>query len=210
MRAASLAYFGKEPRRLTVAEAALLVALPQLPERRRPDRDAGMLYRARPGAGAALAAGAARRARGARGAASRCRGSRSSCRRSPPILPRRRWRRAPAGAPPRLTIVRRRAAKAWSRWLPSGVRRLGGTAFGRDGAGRCGDRRDPRLRRLGRFLRRRPRRLNRHDAHRPLAGLDAQALHLRARLRAGPGRPGDADRGPPGRLRRLPAEAIST
>ncbi len=38
IRAASLAYFGKEPRRLTVAEAALLVALPQLPELRRPDR----------------------------------------------------------------------------------------------------------------------------------------------------------------------------
>ncbi|WP_064695625.1 penicillin-binding protein 1C [Rhizobium aegyptiacum] len=39
VRAASLAYFGKEPRRLTVGEAALLVALPQLPERRRPDRN---------------------------------------------------------------------------------------------------------------------------------------------------------------------------
>jgi penicillin-binding protein 1C len=39
VRAASLAYFGKEPRRLTVAEAALLVALPQSPERRRPDRN---------------------------------------------------------------------------------------------------------------------------------------------------------------------------
>ncbi|CDZ65752.1 Penicillin-binding protein 1C [Neorhizobium galegae bv. orientalis] len=38
VRAASLAYFGKEPRRLTVAEAALLVALPQSPEGRRPDR----------------------------------------------------------------------------------------------------------------------------------------------------------------------------
>ncbi|GEO86931.1 MULTISPECIES: penicillin-binding protein 1C [Alphaproteobacteria] len=38
VRAASLAYFGKEPRRLSVEEAALLVALPQLPERRRPDR----------------------------------------------------------------------------------------------------------------------------------------------------------------------------
>ncbi|MFK4825846.1 penicillin-binding protein 1C [Paenochrobactrum sp. BZR 588] len=38
VRAASLAYFGKEPRRLTTAQAALLVALPQLPERRRPDR----------------------------------------------------------------------------------------------------------------------------------------------------------------------------
>ena len=39
VRAASLAYFGKEPRRLTVAQAALLVAIPQLPERRRPDRN---------------------------------------------------------------------------------------------------------------------------------------------------------------------------
>ncbi|WP_244489775.1 MULTISPECIES: penicillin-binding protein 1C [unclassified Rhizobium] len=38
IRAASLAYFGKEPRRLSVSEAALLVALPQLPEKRRPDR----------------------------------------------------------------------------------------------------------------------------------------------------------------------------
>jgi penicillin-binding protein 1C len=40
IRAASLAYFGKEPARLTTAEAALLVALPQSPEARRPDRDA--------------------------------------------------------------------------------------------------------------------------------------------------------------------------
>ncbi|WP_041527068.1 penicillin-binding protein 1C [Paracoccus aminophilus] len=38
VRAASLLWFGKEPRRLTPAQAALLVALPQSPERRRPDR----------------------------------------------------------------------------------------------------------------------------------------------------------------------------
>jgi penicillin-binding protein 1C len=38
IRAASLAYFGKEPRKLSLAEAALLVALPQSPEFRRPDR----------------------------------------------------------------------------------------------------------------------------------------------------------------------------
>ena len=38
-RAASLAYFGKEPKRLSTAEGALLVALPQAPESRRPDRN---------------------------------------------------------------------------------------------------------------------------------------------------------------------------
>ncbi len=38
VRAASLAYFGKEPRKLSLAEVALLVALPQSPELRRPDR----------------------------------------------------------------------------------------------------------------------------------------------------------------------------
>ena len=53
IRAACLAYFGKEPARLTTAEAALLVALPQSPEARRPDRDpqggaGGPQSRARP------------------------------------------------------------------------------------------------------------------------------------------------------------------
>ena len=38
VRAASLAYFGREPLRLTIAAAALLVALPQSPDARRPDR----------------------------------------------------------------------------------------------------------------------------------------------------------------------------
>src|ERR1044072_240147 len=37
-RAASHAYFGKEPRKLLLGEAALLVAIPQSPEARRPDR----------------------------------------------------------------------------------------------------------------------------------------------------------------------------
>ncbi|MEQ1577113.1 MAG: penicillin-binding protein 1C [Hyphomicrobium sp.] len=39
VRAASLAYFGKEPDRLSIGEAALLVAIPQSPEARRPDRN---------------------------------------------------------------------------------------------------------------------------------------------------------------------------
>jgi penicillin-binding protein 1C len=47
VRAASLAYFGKEPKRLTLGEAALLVALPQSPELRRPDRHAEAAHAAR-------------------------------------------------------------------------------------------------------------------------------------------------------------------
>jgi len=49
IRAATLTWFGKEPARLTPAEAALLVALPQSPETRRPDRHhaAGVAARAR-------------------------------------------------------------------------------------------------------------------------------------------------------------------
>lgn len=47
IRAASFAYFGKEPKRLSVAEAALLVALPQSPELRRPDRSTQKAVKAR-------------------------------------------------------------------------------------------------------------------------------------------------------------------
>ena len=47
IRAASLAYLGKEPRRLTLGEAALLVALPQSPEARRPDRASAVARKAR-------------------------------------------------------------------------------------------------------------------------------------------------------------------
>ncbi len=69
VRAASLVWFGQEPRRLTPAQAALLVALPQSPEDRRPDRHHKAARAARDrvlarvvGAGA-LAAGDARAAR---------------------------------------------------------------------------------------------------------------------------------------------------
>lgn len=47
VRAAALTYFGKEPRRLSIAQAALLVALPQSPEYRRPDRNPKAAQRAR-------------------------------------------------------------------------------------------------------------------------------------------------------------------
>ncbi len=45
VRAASLAYFGKEPRRLSIGEAALLVAIPQSPQARRPDRASESILR---------------------------------------------------------------------------------------------------------------------------------------------------------------------
>jgi len=47
IRAASIAYFGKEPKRLSLAEAALLVALPQSPETRRLDRYPDVAHAAR-------------------------------------------------------------------------------------------------------------------------------------------------------------------
>ena len=47
VRAASFAYLGREPARLSHAEAALLVALPQAPEARRPDRFPERARRAR-------------------------------------------------------------------------------------------------------------------------------------------------------------------
>jgi penicillin-binding protein 1C len=47
VRAASLAYFGREPKKLSLGEAALLVALPQSPEARRPDRASEAARRAR-------------------------------------------------------------------------------------------------------------------------------------------------------------------
>ena len=47
VRAAAIAYFGKEPKRLSLAESALLVALPQSPETRRLDRYPDVARRAR-------------------------------------------------------------------------------------------------------------------------------------------------------------------
>jgi len=47
VRAASLAYFGKEPKHLSLGEAALLVTLPQSPEARRPDHSAALAKKAR-------------------------------------------------------------------------------------------------------------------------------------------------------------------
>jgi penicillin-binding protein 1C len=56
VRAASLAYLGKEPVHLTAAEAALLVAIPRSPERLRPDRHPGAARHARDAVLARMAA----------------------------------------------------------------------------------------------------------------------------------------------------------
>ena len=47
IRAATLAYFGKEPAHLTASETALLIAIPQSPEARRPDRHSDIAQRER-------------------------------------------------------------------------------------------------------------------------------------------------------------------
>ncbi|MEM8742966.1 MAG: transglycosylase domain-containing protein, partial [Pseudomonadota bacterium] len=59
VRAASLAYLVKEPRRLTPAEAAILIAIPKSPEARRPDRAAATAEAARNRVLARLAAAGA-------------------------------------------------------------------------------------------------------------------------------------------------------
>jgi penicillin-binding protein 1C len=47
VRAASLAWFGREPKKLSLPQSALLVALPQAPEARRPDRNRDVAEKAR-------------------------------------------------------------------------------------------------------------------------------------------------------------------
>ena len=113
VRAASLAYFGKEPRKLTIGEAALLVALPQSPEMRRPERfpEAARTARAR-------VLDARRRARRhfERGAttppnASRSPGSASRSRRSPPHAAEEAVAADPAAHVLKLSIDARLQAK---------------------------------------------------------------------------------------------------
>ena len=89
VRAASLAYFGHEPESLTAGEQALLIALPQSPEARRPDRRArGRPRRPRTRCSTRLVrAGLHRRRRGRRGR------RRAAAR---PRAPSRRW----PGTPP--------------------------------------------------------------------------------------------------------------
>ena len=96
IRAASIAYFGKEPKRLSLAEAALLVALPQSPETppARPLSGSGA-RRARPRA-RPHGRGAWRRVEGGRGAGQGGRGAEAAQADADPgaaFLRCRRWRR---------------------------------------------------------------------------------------------------------------------
>ena len=97
VRAASLAYFGKEPRRLSMAEAALLVAIPQSPQARRPDRSPEAARRARDHVLARMLAAGRGLARGCRARHGRAPGGRSWRGASSPCWPRTwptpRWRR---------------------------------------------------------------------------------------------------------------------
>jgi len=93
VRAASVAYFGKEPKRLSLAESALLVALPQSPETRRLDRYPDVARAARDRVLDRMVRSTARRKRmRLRPRPSRCRGCASRCRclRRIPPMPRLR------------------------------------------------------------------------------------------------------------------------
>ncbi len=208
VRAASLAYFGHEPRRLTLGEAALLVALPQSPEARRPDRAQAAAKAARDRVldrlereGIISAADAARAKAepvpvgappdaDARAAGRRSRGGGDAGRQADPAHDRRSVAEEPGGA------GARSRARARAGHLDRGA---GGGQRERRGAG---------PRRLGRLLRPAARRRSRYDAGAALARLDLEAFHLRPRLRGRLHPSRDADRRPAGALWLLRADEL--
>ena len=212
VRAASLGWFGKEPRRLTPAEAALLVALPQSPEARRPDRHARAARAARDRVldravayGALAEAGRPRRARRARAVGPQpFPGARPPSRRPDG---RRRTGRGP-GDPRAPADDRRRPAGQARGAGRRPRRRLGPRRLGGGSRRRPPDGRDPRQRRLARPAGRGPRGMDRHDRGGALARLDAQAADLRSRLRDGDRASGKPDRRPADRLRALDADQL--
>ncbi len=133
VRAASLAWLGKEPRRLTPAEAALLVALPQSPEARRPDRapEAARAARdrvlARAAAAGVLDAGRGRR-RPHRAGARPCAGRSRRSRRTSPTAwsprARARARSRPPSTPASRRGSRRSSPSAPAASAPASARAL--------------------------------------------------------------------------------------
>ena len=205
VRAASLSYFGKEPRRLSLAQSALLVALPQSPEARRPDRSPDIARtrarpRARPHGAGRPCPGRRNRERQDRDRAARApadAGLRAACRRSGA-----RGVAGPQSDPPH----HRRAAAEESGSAGARTRpRARPGHFRRHRRGRQCLGRNPRARRLVGLFRRSARRAGGHVAGVALARLRAEALHLRPRLRGRPRASRNADRGPPDALRQLRA-----
>ena len=206
IRAASIAYFGKEPKRLSLAEAALLVALPQSPETRRLDRypeaaraardrvldrmvEEGQVSRRRRSSGQGRAGAAAAQADADPGAAFRRR-RRMATVKDAPRHP------ADAGCGPA-----EGAGGAGARSRDG----AGAEYFGRHPRGRQCQRRRAGAGRIAGLFRRPPRRAGRHDPRRALAGIDAEAVHLWPRLRGRLCASGKPDRGPADPFRLLRA-----
>ena len=112
---------------------------------------------------------------------SRCRTDAGRCRYSRRTPPTRWWRPCPTATFIGLTIdaTLQKTRRAGARARASARARC----LGRHPRGRSCDRRGARARRLGGLFRHSPRRPGRHDFGGTLAGLDAQAVHLWARLR---------------------------
>ncbi len=107
VRAASWAYFGKEPRRLSIGEAALLVALPQAPGVRRPDRNPQAAQRARDRVLArAVESGVITREEAAQAVRERVPTARTEFPKHAPHLAEAEMARQPKLAVHRLTVVR--------------------------------------------------------------------------------------------------------
>ena len=186
MRAASLAYFGKEPKRLSTAEAALLVALPQAPEARRPDRD--------PAGGPRAPATACSPALVAPASSARDQAERPRSSDVPPAargVPGARRRTSPSALARRARTAPGRAHD--DRAPPAGARSRRWRASARDGSAAASPSRSspsttpparsaPMSAAPAIFDRDRAG-AGRHGAGAALAGLGAEALHLRARLR---------------------------
>ena len=183
VRAASFAYFGKEPKRLSTAEAALLVALPQAPETRRPDRFPEAARKARDRVLARVAA--AGLATAAEVAAAREEPIPTARKPFPHLAPHVAEQvvaEAPADAQPQAR-PRCPAAGQSREPRPRAQRRAAPAGLDRHPRRRQRDRRDPRLGRRRRLFRDRAGRRARPDARAALARLGAETVHLRARLR---------------------------
>lgn len=124
VRAATLAYFGHEPRRLNTAEIALLIALPQSPEARRPDRAPAAARAARDRVLERLAEAGVIDAAGAAAAATEpLPGARRDFPALAPLLAARLARAAPPGARIETTIALplQRAAERLARRAIAGL-----------------------------------------------------------------------------------------